>query len=405
MIRKSISVLLATVFLLSMAACSKEDPQETEQISVETSATDTSASEETNPAATEEAASTDQTEATQAAPEGLVDPNSEYAVNPLTGVQDMDKANEGKRSVGIVVSNVQAAIPQRGVSTPDVIYEYITEGGVTRLLCVYSDIKDMPEIGSLRSGRIVSADLANGNNSIYIHFGREPRAVKYFAQNKITHIDGNYLCTGKMSSSDYNGYIQLPKGTYFWRDRTWASKRAIEHTAVTDGVHVKEAIEAKKIKFEGKAPFLYNFVPDNSKDIAGGEDCTYVKAVLSSYMKNCVFEYNAEDGLYYHYQYGKAQKDETNGQQVAVKNVFILFARTGPANTDGRTNVYLDEGGEGYYLSNGKKIHVKWTKKASNEQIKIYNDAGEEVEVNRGKSYIAIGSKGNYSKIKFTKED
>ena len=401
MVKKMVSMLLVTASLFTIAACNKTEPEQTMDISVETSATEPQVTEESVTDTSAEA--TEASETTAAVPDGLVDPNSEFAVNPLTGVQDMDKANEGKRSVGIVVSNVQAAIPQRGVSTPDVIYEYITEGGVTRLLCVYSDIKDMPEIGSLRSGRIVSADLANGNNSIYIHFGREPRAVKYFAQNKITHIDGNYLCTGKMSSSDYDGYIKLPKGTYFWRDRTWASKRAIEHTAVTDGVHVKEAIEAKKIKFEGDAPFLYNFVPDNSKDIAAGEDCTYVNAKLSSYMTNCVFEYNAEDGLYYHSQYGKPQKDETNGKQVAVKNVFILYARTGPANTDHRTNVYLSEGGEGYYISAGKKVHVKWTKKASNEQIKIYNDAGEEIEVNRGKSYVAIGSKGNYSTIKWEK--
>ncbi|MBO4459984.1 MAG: DUF3048 domain-containing protein [Clostridiales bacterium] len=401
MVKKMVSMLLVTASLATLAACNSKEPEGSSEIVVESTTTSATVSDEAVPASSE---SSDESSAPSTQPvDGLYDPSIDFAVNPLTGIQDMDKANEGKRSVGIVVSNVQAAIPQRGVSTPDVIYEYITEGGVTRLLCVYSDIKDMPEIGSLRSGRIVSADLANGNNSIYIHFGREPRAVKYFSQNKITHIDGNYLCTGKMSSSDYDGYIKLPKGTYFWRDRTWASKRAIEHTAVTDGVHVKEAIEAKKIKFEGNAPFLYKFVPDNSKDIAAGEECTYVKAVLSSYMTNCVFEYNPEDGLYYHSQYGKKQIDETNGKQVAVKNVFILFARTGPANTDNRTNVYLSEGGEGYYLSNGKKIHVKWTKKASNEQIKIYNDAGEEVEVNRGKSYVAIGSKGNYSKIKWEK--
>ena len=399
MVKKIISVLLVTASLFALAAC-KGEAEPSGEIVVESTTTDTSATDATTSSSL---ASDESSESTTAVPDGLFDPNVDFAVNPLTGIQDMDKTNEGKRSVAIVVSNVQAAIPQRGVSTPDVIYEYITEGGVTRLLCVYSDIKDMPEIGSLRSGRIVSADLANGNNSIYIHFGREPRAVKYFSQNKITHIDGNYLCTGKMSSKDYNGYIKLPKGTYFWRDRDWASRRAIEHTAVTDGVHVKEAIEAKKIKFEGNAPFLYNFVPDNSKDIASGEDCTYVKAILSSYMTNCVFEYNAEDGLYYHSQYGKKQVDETNGKQVAVKNVFLLFARTGPANTDNRTNVYLDEGGEGYYLSNGKKIHVTWTKKATNEQIKIYNDAGEEVQVNRGKSYVAIGTKGNYSKIKWEK--
>ena len=137
MVKKMVSMLLVTASLATLAACNSKEPAESSEIIVESTTTSATVSEEAVPASSE---SSEETSASSSqAPDGLFDPSIDFAVNPLTGIQDMDKANEGKRSVGIVVSNVQAAIPQRGVSTPDVIYEYITEGGVTRLLCVYSD--------------------------------------------------------------------------------------------------------------------------------------------------------------------------------------------------------------------------------------------------------------------------
>ena len=58
------------------------------------------------------------------------------AVNPITGLQTMDPNNVGMRSVAVVINNSHAAIPQRGISAADAIYEYQTEGGQTRLLAV-----------------------------------------------------------------------------------------------------------------------------------------------------------------------------------------------------------------------------------------------------------------------------
>ena len=132
------------MLLLSVTAC-KKDAAETTAAASETATTQESVTETTT------------AQATVATTTGLYDPNNSMAINPITGIQDMDPANVGMKSVSIVVNNVYAAMPQRGISAADAIYEYETEGGITRLLAVFADVSKVPEIGSIRSARIISA--------------------------------------------------------------------------------------------------------------------------------------------------------------------------------------------------------------------------------------------------------
>ena len=390
--KKLLSALLISSIMLSFAACKKEEPVETT-----TEATTTVMESETSETTTTEETTTAETEPV------LYDPNIPYAVNPITGVQDMDPENEGNKPITIVVNNVYAAMPQRGVSQADAIFEYETEGGISRLLCVFADVNIIPEIGSLRSARVVTANLSAGLNAIFVHFGREARVVSYFSSNNIVHIDGNYLCAGKYRSSDYDdGYVDLPSGTFFWRDKDWAAARAIEHTAVSDGVHIKEALEYKGIDLadeDGIVNMMFNFVPDNSVDIANATDtCSSINVYFSASNDDAFFEYNSGDNLYYKSQYGDPQIDENNGQQIAVRNVFVLYVRVALADDGYRTDYFFEEGGSGYYLCDGKIINVTWTKTDVHEPIKIYNEAGEEVEVNRGTSYICLVRSSNADK-------
>ena len=76
-------------------------------------------------------------------------------------------------------------------------------------------------------------------------------------------------------------------------------------------------------------------------------------------------------------------------EQLAVENVFVLYT-TICGHGDTTVDVYFEQGGEGYYISEGRMCHVTWTKPSPNEKIRIFNDAGEEVEVNRGVSYVCI---------------
>lgn len=377
-------VLAAAISVPFVGACSKE-------------------AEESAPSIVETVAATQPTEAviesqpveTAAAPavsgDALYDPSNPLAVNPISGLQDMDPANVGQRSVAVVINNSHAAQPQRGISAADAIYEYQTEGGQTRLLAVFADVNTIPEIGSLRSARILSTDLAAGNNSVFIHFGRNARVPDHIAQYGIDHIDGNSCSAGVYSSSNYeDGYVDLPAGLFFWRDAVWKSQRAIEHTAVSDGRHILEAIEYNEISMtDTRNERLFNFVPDNSVDIAAGDPCDQINVYFSATNPDALFTYDPTTGLYSKSQYGNPQIDETTGTQIAFTNVFVLYANIQP-HGDTTIDAYLEDGGEGWYVSQGRIIPITWSKPGPNSPITVYNENGTEVQVNRGRSYICI---------------
>lgn len=387
--RKLSALLLALVIAFGATSCKKE-VEETTPSSETTVATVAETSEpvpettETEPEPEEEVPS-------------LYDPNNPLAINPVTGLQLMDPENVGKRSIAVVVNNCAAAMPQRGISQADAIYEYETEGGQTRLLCVFADVNTIPEIGSLRSARILSSDLAATNNSIFIHYGRNARVPDHIAQYGIDHIDGNNCSAGSYNSKNYDdGYVPLGGNLFFWRDSVWVSQRATEHTAVSDGRHIAEAIEHFGINpdwelEEGEeVPYLYNFVPDNSVDIANGNPCDNINVYFSATNDDAFFQYDPETKLYYKEQYGKPQIDQNNDKQIAVTNIIVLYASI-EMNADHYTiDAYLQSGGCGYYVSQGKIIGINWEKPTPNDFITITNQDGEEVEVNRGKTYICV---------------
>ena len=73
------------------------------------------------------------------------------------------------------------------------------------------------------------------------------------------------------------------------------------------------------------------------------------------------------------------------------KNIFqseILFSAREHKNLD------WDGGSDsvGYYISNGMIQKVQWAKEPNNERSKLafYDETGNEIKVNRGKSYIAL---------------
>lgn len=384
-LRRITSLVLSVSMLLALAACSKDAPVETTTIATTT----TEATTEETTEATTEATTTEAEIIEVVVPDELYDPSNPLAVNPISGLQNMNPDNQGYRSIAIVINNKYEALPQKGVSTADAIYEYETEGGQTRLLVVYADVNTIPAVGSLRSARILSTDLAAGNNSIFIHYGRNDRVPAHISEWNIDHIDGNNCSAG---SKDNPALGDLPTGLFFWRDYNWLKVecRALEHTAVSNGEFINAAIDHFDIKRTGEQPFLYNFVADNSTDIANGEPCTSLNVYFSANNDDALFTYDEETGLYYKSQYnGKPQMDMNNDQQIAVTNVVVCFAEI-RSHGDITIDAYLEEGGTGYYASMGKIIPITWTKPTPTEQIKIFNADGEEVQVNRGVSYTCI---------------
>ena len=324
---------------------------------------------------------------------------SPYAVNPFTGIQDMDPANVGKRSVTVSINNHLEALPSRGLSFADAVYEFETEGGQTRLLALYADIAKIPEVGSLRSARIIACDLSGGTDSIFVHYGENARVPYFLDENGIDDIDGNIYSAGVMKSE--NGQITLGAGKYFWRDATWRSQRALEHTAVTNGTQILRAISDLKIPIEGETPSLFNFTATPSVALASGSACNQIVIFFSNNNDDSTFTYNPDIKMYTKSEYGDPQIDESTGGQITVKNVFVLYANIKP-HGDTTIDAYLTEGGTGYYISEGKMIEINWTKDSHTSPIKVFTKDGSPVDVNAGKSYINVVRKTYAAKTKIS---
>lgn len=54
----------------------------------------------------------------------------------------------------------------------------------------------------------------------------------------------------------------------------------------------------------------------------------------------------------------------------------------------------IDSTRDGYYFTKGRGIHITWKKTSDYSPTKYYDDNGNEIQLNEGKTYIAIAQEG-----------
>ena len=73
-------------------------------------------------------------------------------LNPLTGVADM--RTDSNRPIGFVVPDENTSITQLHLEDADLYFEAETEGGIPRILAIFSSVDRIPDvIGPVRSAR------------------------------------------------------------------------------------------------------------------------------------------------------------------------------------------------------------------------------------------------------------
>lgn len=295
---------------------------------------------------------------------------SMYAVNPITGVQNMDKANEGKRPLAIMISNIKKATPQFGITECDMYYEIEAEGGITRIMGIFADVSEIPSIvGPVRSAREYYVDLAIGYNAVFAHYGTSTTAQNRISKYDVDNLDGMFL------------------SKTFWRDAERKKTAGSVHSAVTSGEKLAAAITSKKYSATGSIGNFFQFYHQNNFTQDGSLPGTTVSAKFSG-STTAVFDYNAQDRLYYKSQFGAPHVDD-DGKQIAVTNVIVLYTNIKVVDDEGHLSVALSKG-KGYYFSGGVGKEITWSKGAVTNPIRYYNTDGSELTVNAGKTYVCI---------------
>ena len=298
-------------------------------------------------------------------------------INPLTG-KETTKEIALQRSVAVMVNNISIAQPvQAGLNDADIIYETEVEGGITRLLAVFKDIKTAKQVGTVRSARYVYVDLAAGHNAVYVHHGQDA-----------VHAAPHFGVVDRVALSEGNGGKRVSNGL------------STEHTLYAFGDKLWEHID-KNVKNSTleKQDNAWTTFAKEKKTVKYDDAAETVTVPFSSSYKT-TFKYDAETGRYTRFFGATERKDYNTQESVTVKNVFVLNTTISDFENCGEVvkgkSAHRDiklTSGDGYYFVNGTYTKIKWSKGEATDGFKFTKEDGSELKVNVGDSWVCIADK------------
>lgn len=298
-----------------------------------------------------------------------------------------------QRPIALMVPNDKSALPHYSLSRADVLYEVPVEADITRLMAIFKDWnrEDMDRIGNVRSCRDYFVYWALEYDAIYFHFGGPYYIANIIEQESTNSVTGcTYGDGGK-------------KGLYDAYYRT--SDRKAPQNAYLSAEGIRKATDGLGIsttyRSEYYQPDHWKFAKESSpntlEQYSNAFDVKKIDLSACYPVSKTYFEYNAEDGLFYRFEYGQPHVDARfDNQQLAFKNVIVQFAYHEVRDAKGYLAFQAhDNTRDGYYFTNGKAIHINWTKGSDYGATKFYDDDGNEIELNTGKTMVCIVKDGD----------
>jgi hypothetical protein len=281
---------------------------------------------------------------------------------------------EGLRPYAIMIDNAgTGCLPQGGIEAAQIVYEAIVEYGISRFMLIYWDTtpENRPEmIGPVRSSRHYFLDFAMEHDAIYIHFGGSPMAKSDIQKFKINNADG----------VGYGGeiYFDITDNPGNWQD-SYTTVERIE-------AFVKRA--GYRTKTDEKHILGYT---QNDVEPSQGQEAKSINLKYSSYYK-CSYVYDEEKNSYKRFRDGKEHIDRNSGNQLEAKNIIIQYVKNYriPGDKEDRQELETVGSGNGYFISCGKAIKIKWSKDSRSAPTSYTDENGNEIKLNPGQTWIQI---------------
>lgn len=296
----------------------------------------------------------------------------------LTG-EEIDEEYVNYRPLALMMPNDNyGAIPHVGISAAGVIYEAPVEGSYTRLMAIFdrAALNNIEKLGPIRSCRLYYPEFALEYNAIYAHWGQAAYAEDFLKSGQVDDINGVW------------------DSSPFYRD----SNRKSPNNVFTNGELMTEAFQKHGFQEEYYQSYSGHFkFAESENTLENGQQALTVTPGYD--VNKPYFEYNEEDGLYYRYQYGEKHMDAGNDTQLAVKNILIQAVPVKVLDEKGYLEIDTTAGGEGYYITDGKAIKVTWSKEDLYSRAAYYDENGNEIEINTGKTWVCVVNQDKLDKV------
>ena len=308
-------------------------------------------------------------------PKVTTTPNNEP--KKVVSYLDGQKYNEdvaNRNPLAIMVENHPDARPQSGLDKAKVIYEAVTEGGITRFMAIYGP-EGASKVGPVRSARTYFVDYDLEYNGFYAHVGGNLDALELINVLGIKDLD------------------QFRYGSEaYWREPD--ASKATEHTMYTDTEKLWNI--AKNNGWDMKANFdSLPFKEEANKDQRPESQSVTINFSSAGYLVN--WQYDKGCNCYLRSMAGVAHNDAQSGEQLKSKNIVIQelerwYAPTS-INEEGWAMQTVGEGNV-KVIMDGKTVEGKWKKDNIHSRTLFYDSNGNQIKFDPGVTWMEIISTG-----------
>ena len=277
-----------------------------------------------------------------------------------------EKSNQ--RPIAVVIDNAIGDIRHAGLQHSYINYEFIVEGGLTRILALYKDV-EISIVGPVRSARDYFLDYALEHDAIFAHYGWSPQAEKDISSLKVDNING------------------MKDTAPFARDKNLQSP----HNVFTSTKKIRDFLADKGYSNTTDNWKVLNYSIDEVS-LEKQENVAQTNKVVIQYSNSeyRTYSYDNSNKYYLRSQNGKAQIDRKTEKQLNFKNIIIMKVENKSIDKEDRQSLTTVGTGKGYYITNGYAVPINWSKSSRTAKTKYTYENGEEIKVNDGNTFIQV---------------
>jgi len=282
-----------------------------------------------------------------------------------------------RRPLAVKISNFPPIVrPQAGLSYADVVFEHLSEAGLTRLTAVFLS-KDVEKVGSIRSARLLDLEIPAMFKAMFAYSGASG-GVKQ-----------------KIMESDFFDRVISPDFGHAGFVRISSEGKAYEHTLFSDTQALWEVTEERGLnERQDLSGWTFSDEPPE-----GGGPATSLEFLYTPKYASAEYQYDEGRGAYLRSILGEPHRDELTGEQIAGRNVVALYAN----HLD--TDIVEDSTGPRIYYSieiqlwgesravvfrDGQAFEGRWVRSQRQDLIRFVDDAGHSIPLKPGNTWIQV---------------
>lgn len=286
---------------------------------------------------------------------------------PLTGLPAPSADAVVTRVVSVKIENSPAARPQTGLDRADIVYETVTEGGITRFNALFQS-QTPPTVGPVRSARPSDFSIVPQYHAIFAHCGGDPAVRAQLKDRTLFDDMDQFFNPGpyhrdKSRPAPHNLYLDMAKlRIAAVQNRGYdATATVTGPTFVTSSAPASPTVSLITIPFSSSNKVAWKF--DTASDV-------YARTIN-----------------------GKPHKDKASGAQYTARNVVVLWALTRKYAAAGSKSqvleIQLTGSGRASVFRDGQRFDGTWTASATAPPV-LRDSAGKIIALGAGNTWFQV---------------